>query len=106
MDTLNAVEIGEVCNFDYKQPYGGDTRRHLARVVAIKRLRDQDVDRINAMSRYRSNDPEFIRTGTIVTCQMLDGGYKNFYAERTEKCRKSMLLKILFWTGLGRLMFR
>lgn len=104
--TLSEAKVGRVYNFEYKQPYGGDARRHLARVVEVRQLDRGDIVRIAAKSRYRVGDPEFVRTNTIVTCQMPDGKYRNFYGERTDGCRKSLLGTLLFWTGLGRLVFR
>lgn len=104
--TLNDARIGKVYNFDYKQPMGGETHRHLARVVGIRKLSDLDIARINASSKYRVGDPQFIRTETIVTCQMPDGRFRNFYGERTDKCRGSLFANLIFWTGLGRLVFR
>jgi hypothetical protein len=104
--TLNLAEVGGVYNFEYKQPYSGETRRHLAKVVGIRKLTENDITRINFGSLYRSGDPSFIRTETIVTCQMPNGDYRNFYGERTERCRKSLFADLLFWTGLARLIFR
>lgn len=104
--TLTEAKIGKVYNFNYRQPYGGDTRRCLAKVVEIRKLTDSDIARITNASRYRVGDPEFIRTETIVTCQMPDGQHRNFYAERTDGCKRTVLGSILFWTGLARLMFR
>lgn len=106
MKTLTEANVGKVYNFDYKQPYGGETRRHLARVVNVRKLTDLDIARIHAESRYRLGDPEFMRTETIITCQMPNGQHRNFYAERTENCRKTIIGSFLFWTGLARLMFR
>lgn len=106
MHTLASAEVGKIYNFEYRQPYGGETKRHLARVVKIRKLTDGDIIRIAAKSRYRIGDLEFVRTGTIVTCQMPDGEHRNFYGERTHKCRKSLLANMLFSTGLARLLFR
>lgn len=104
--TLAKSKVGRIYNFEYNQPYSGETRRHLARVVEIRRLTENDIARINSSSRYRSGDHQFMRTETIVTCQMPDGGYRNFYGERTDKCRCSVLASVMFWTGLARLFFR
>lgn len=104
--TLDKSKIGRIYNFEYVQPYSGETRRHLARVVEIRKLTENDIARINNSSRYRYGDSQFVRTETIVTCQMPDGEFRNFYGERTDKCRCSVLASILFWTGLARLVFR
>lgn len=104
--TLNEAKVGRVYNFDYRQPMNGETRRHLAKVVEIRKLSDHDIARINARSRYRIGDPQFIRTETIVTCQMPDGKFRNFYGERTDKCKRSLFANLLFWTGLARLLLR
>lgn len=106
IETLDRAEVGGVYNFDYKQPYGGDTHRHLARVVAVRRLTEADIHRIEMDSRWRVGDPSFERSQTIVTCQMPDGGFRNFYGERTENCGWSFLGWFLFRTGLARLAFR
>lgn len=105
MKTLTEARVGKVYNFDYRQPYGGDTRRCLAKVVEIRKLTDADIARIAASSRYRAGDPEFVRTETIVTCQMPNGAHRNFYAERTDNCKTTILGSLLFWTGAARLVF-
>jgi hypothetical protein len=104
--TLVSAEVGKVYNFDYEQPYSGETRRHLAKVVAVRKLCESDIARINHSSNYRAGDPQFFRTETIVTCQMSDGEYRNFYGERTARCRSSSFLNMLFWSGIARLIFR
>jgi len=103
---LKEAKVGRVYNFDYKQPVSGETRRKLAKVVAIKSLTQNDIDRLEAQSLYRKHDSEFVRTETIVTCEMPNGEHRNFYAERTENCCSSILLSLMFWTGLARLTFR
>lgn len=105
MKALSEASVGSVCNFDYKQPYSGDTHRHLARVVAVRKLTETDIHRISADSRWRKHDSDFKRSETIVTCQMPDGGFRNFYGERTDNCKKSLLGWLLFRTGLARLVF-
>lgn len=106
MKNLAEARIGSVCNFDYKQPYGGETHRHLAKVVAVRKLTKADIHRIERDSRWRVGDPDFQRSETMVTCQMPDGGFRNFYGERTENCARSLLGWFLFRTGLARLTFR
>lgn len=98
--TLANAEVGKIYNFNYEQPYGGETKRHLAKVVRVKKLRDSDIMRINLSSNYRAGDSQFFRTKTIVTCQMPDGEYRNFYAERTDNCRRSSVVNLLFWAVL------
>lgn len=105
-DTLSKAKVGRVYNFEYKQPHSGDAKRHLARVVNVNKFSEGDIVRLAAKSRYRYGDPQFVRTETVVTCQMPDGNYRNFYGERTEKCRHSLFATLLFWTGLGRLFAR
>lgn len=106
MNTLSKASVGSVCNFDYKQPYNGDTHRHLARVVAVRKLTEAEIHRIERESNWRVGDSSFERSETIVTCQMPDGGFRNFYGERTENCGRSILGWFLFSTGLARLAFR
>lgn len=105
-ETLVAAKVGGIYNFDYCQPFSGETRRHLAKVVEVRKLTDADMARIHAQSNYRRWDSGFERTETIVTCQMPNGSYRNFYAERTENCTQSALSSFLFWSGVARLMSR
>jgi hypothetical protein len=106
MESLANAQVGEVYGFDYKQPLSGQTRRHLAKVVQVKKLTENDINRLYASSRYRWGDSQFQRTETIVVCQMHDGKYRNFYAERTENCTRSTLARFLFWSGAARLILR
>lgn len=106
MESLASAQVGQVYNFEYKQPMSGDSRRHLARVVEVRNLTEEDIRRIAVRSKYRRGDPEFKRTETIVTCQMPNGKHRNFYAERTENCSQSSLATFLFWSGAARLLFR
>lgn len=103
--TLKQAKVGSVYNFEYDQPYSGETCRHLARVVGVRSLTEDDIRRIESQSDYRRYDSNFRRTETIVTCQMPNGEYRNFYAERTSNCVRSFLGWLLFNTGLARLMF-
>jgi len=103
---LASAKVGSVYNFDYIQPSSGETRRHLARVVCVRKLTDVDIRKLDSSSNYRQGDAEFKRTETIVTCKMPDGKFRNFYAERTENCRRSILGAFLFYTGLARLAAR
>lgn len=106
MESLASAQVGQIYNFHYKQPMSGSTRRLLARVVEVRNLTEDDIRRIKSRSKYRSGDPEFKRTETIVTCQMPNGKHRNFYAERTENCSQSNLATFLFWSGAARLLFR
>jgi len=62
------------------------------------------IARLNRKSRYRIGDPEFIRTANLVTCQTPDGKIRNFYAERVSNCRKPLLAKVLFKSGVASLL--
>ncbi len=103
---LVEAKVGRVYNFDYAQPNSGKIKRHLARVVCLRKLTEKDVEKLDLHSDYRRYDKEFKRTETIVTCKMPNGEYRNFYAERTENCRRSLMGSFLFYTGLARLTFR
>lgn len=105
LNTLANAEIGNVYSFDYKQPLSGERRRKLAKVTRKRKITDEELKKINIESDYRRADPEFERTETIITCQMPNGDYRTFYAERTENCRSSLFGRFLFWSGLGRFAF-
>jgi len=99
--TLSKARIGEVYNFEYEQPLAGDPERYLARVLDVYTLDANSIRRLNARSKYRRNDPQFVRTSHLVTCKMPNGSVRNFYAERTKNCRKPLLAGVLFKTGLA-----
>lgn len=101
--SLSSARPGEVYNFIYKQPYQGDYERYLAKVLEIHKLEDYHIQQLNRRSRYRANDPQFERTRHLVTCEMPNGSIRNFYAERTEKCRRPIGGKALFSTSLAQL---
>jgi hypothetical protein len=103
---LDAAKPGQVFNFDYEQPHSGETTRHLARVVAVRKLTKDDIARIGHQSWYRSGDSEFVRTETIVTCEMPNGKFRSFYGERTRNCRLSMFGRAVFALGLARFFCR
>jgi len=105
VDNLSEAKVGQVYNFEYQQPFSGDTTRHLARVVSVKKLTQEDISRIEAESRYRLGDSKFQRTETMVTCEMPDGQFRTFYAERAASCRKSLLGRLIFSLGLARLIW-
>lgn len=96
----NAVE-GQVFNFVYEQPLHGTHERFLAKVIGKQTLTVDQIQRLNRNSRYRANDPVFVRTNNLVTCRTADGKVRNFYAERVSNCRKPLLAGALFKTGLA-----
>jgi hypothetical protein len=99
----NAVE-GQVFNFVYQQPLHGTHERFLAKVIGKQTLTADQIARLNRKSRYRAGDPEFIRTANLVTCRTADGKVRNFYAERVSNCRKPLLAKVLFKSGVASLL--
>lgn len=102
--SLSSAKTGEVYNFLYEQPLHGDPERFMAKVLTVNVLSDEDIRRLNAKSRYRRHDPEFHRTRHLVTAQTADGKVRNFYAERTTKCRRSILGGTMFKVGLAHLL--
>lgn len=96
-DSLATANVGEVYNFDYKQPHHGETRRFLAKVVEpVYTLSDSMIKKLNNTSYYRRNDPMFERTKHLVTCEMPNGDVRQFYAERASNVRRSTLGGRLF----------
>jgi len=88
---LAHAKVGEVYNFEYEQPLHGERKRILAEVIEpVHTLDDLSIRRLNARSRYRSNDPIFQRSKHLVTCKMASGEVRNFYAERATKVRRSI----------------
>jgi hypothetical protein len=102
---LKDAKIGSVYNFDYLQPQGGERKRHLAKVMEVRKLTENEIDRLNT-NDYRKNDPEFVRSETLLTCKMPGGEVRSFYAERTENCTRPLLGSILFKAGLAWLFYR
>lgn len=100
----NAVE-GQVFNFTYEQPLNGDAERFLAKVIGKQTLSAAQIAKLNSRSRYRANDPNFIRTNHLVTCRTFDGKVRNFYAERVTNCRKPLLAGTLFSSKVANLLF-
>lgn len=94
--SLANAKVGDVFNFTYEQPLKGDPERFLAKVLDVYTLDDTSIRRLNARSRYRRNDPQFVRTNHLVKCAMPNGTVRNFYAERTANCRKPLLAGTLF----------
>lgn len=91
----NAVE-GQVYNFVYEQPLHGTHERFLAKVIGRQTITADQIAKLNRRSRYRANDPNFIRTANLITCRTPDGKVRNFYAERVRNCRKPLLAGLLF----------
>ncbi len=82
---------GQVFNFEYMQPLNGDSKRVLARVIDKPyKFTDAELKNMNRRSSYRRNDPEFMRTNHLVTCQTHDGEVRQFYCERVKNCRKPL----------------
>lgn len=104
-DTLSNARIGSVYNFQYEQPVTGDPERFMARVISVHRLSADSIQRLNATSRYRRHDDQFVRTTHLVTAQTPDGKIRNFYAERTRNVRRPLLGGALFKSGLAAMMF-
>ena len=100
----NAVE-GQVFNFTYEQPLHGTHERFLAKVIGKQTLTADQIRKLNSKSRYRANDPNFIRTNHLVTCRTFDGKVRNFYAERVTNCRKPLLAGTLFTSKIASLLF-
>lgn len=89
--SLCDAKVGQVFNFEYLQPVNGDSRRVLAKVLEPVVHFDQTaLQRMNARSNYRRNDPEFERTNHLVTCKTADGNIRQFYCERVKNCRKPL----------------
>lgn len=97
--SLANAKVGEVFNFEYEQPYHGESERVLAKVIEpVYTLDDYQIRKLNARSGYRRNDPNFKRTKHLVTCEMTDGSVRNFYAERTKNVRRLPIGHPLFRT--------
>ena len=90
--SLCEAKIGEVYSFDYLQPLNGERRRWKARIVEpVVHFDKSTLNRMNASSNYRKNDPEFKRTNHLVTCETEDGEYRQFYCERAVNCKKPLI---------------
>ena len=101
--SLANAQEGQVFNFVYEQPLHGTHERFLAKVIGKQTLTADQIAKLNRKSRYRINDPEFVRTNHLVTCRTADGKVRNFYAERVTKCRKPLLAGVLFKSGFANL---
>lgn len=102
-DSLANARIGTVYNFRYFQPLKGEYERYLARVVDIRRLTQRELARLNWNSNYRVFDKNFKRSPTLVTCEMSNGDYRQFYAERSDMCKRSAIGGLLFRSGFAHL---
>ena len=100
--SLSSARVGEVYNFEYEQPHHGEPKRVLAKVIEpVHTLDDFQIRRLNARSGYRRNDPKFVRTKHIVTCEMPNGEIRNFYAERAKNVRRSVISNRFFRTAVA-----
>ena len=101
--SLKCANVGDVYNFEYLQPNGGEPQRFLVKVVGLSTLTQEQISKLNATSNYRRYDPVFQRTNHLVTGQSADGKIRNFYAERVVNCRRPLLGSTLFKVGLARI---
>ena len=103
--SLTTAKVGEVYNFEYEQPYHGEPERILAKVIEpVHTLDDYQIRKLNARSAYRRNDPSFKRTKHLVTCEMVDGSIRNFYAERTRNVRRAVFGNTVFRNAVAALL--
>jgi hypothetical protein len=102
-DNLASAVVGDVYNFRYQQPLTGDYQRYLAKVVSIRNMSKEEISRLNWTSDYRAYDKEFQRSPTLVTCEMSNGDYRQFYAERSDMCKRPMIAGLLFKAGVAHL---
>jgi hypothetical protein len=100
---LASAHSGDVYNFRYLQPLTGEYERYLAKVVNIRKLDKFELGRLNFTSNYRVYDKDFQRSPTLVTCQMSNGDYRQFYAERSDMARRSAIGGLLFKAGVAHL---
>ena len=98
-DLKNAKE-GEVYHFRYLQPSTGDYERHMVKVLKNVILTNEQIQELNARSKYRKSDNSFRRTNHLVTGQSANGQIRNFYAERTTDCKKTLIPKVLNRVGV------
>lgn len=97
-DNLANARIGDIFSFTYEQPVKGDGN-FIGKVVSVRDMTWDEIDRLDYFSRYRRHDPKFMRTTTLVTCQSNDGKIRNFYAERTKNCKRSVTGGVLYRLG-------
>ena len=99
-DSLANASTGSVYNFRYFQPLTGDYERYLAKVVGVRNLTQAEISRLNLSSDYRRGDKEFQRSPTLVTCLMGNGDFRQFYAERSDMCKRTVVGNMLFKMGV------
>lgn len=102
-DSLTNAVVGTVYNFRYLQPLTGTYERYLAKVVGVRKLTQDEISRLNWISDYRIYDKEFKRSPTLVTCEMSNGDYRQFYAERSDMCRRTLTGNLLYSMGVAHL---
>jgi hypothetical protein len=102
-DSLANASTGSVYNFRYFQPLTGDYTRHLAKVVGVRKLDSAEISRLNWSSDYRRGDKDFKRSPTLVTCVMGNGDFRQFYAERSDMCKRTLVGNMLFKVGVAHL---
>jgi hypothetical protein len=102
-DSLANASTGSVYNFRYFQPLTGDYVRYLAKVVDVRKLTQAEISRLNWMSDYRRGDKDFKRSPTLVTCLMGNGDFRQFYAERSDMCKRTLVGNMLFKVGVAHL---
>jgi hypothetical protein len=100
-DSLTNAVIGSVYNFRYFQPVTVDYERYLAKVVNIRKLSEREISKLNWTSDYRSYDKNFHRSPTLVTCEMSNGDYRQFYAERSDMCRRTLAGNLIYNLGMA-----
>ena len=93
---LREAKRGELYRFKYLQPTKGKAERYMVKILDSRPMTTNEITRLNNSSRYRRNDPMFIRTGHLVTGQCSDGTIRNFYAERTSNVRRPLLGGVVF----------
>ena len=98
--SLKDAKVGEVYRFKYLQPVTGKAERYMVKILDSYSLSTEAIARLNARSGYRKRDPNFVRTAHLVTGQCGDGTIRNFYAERTVDCRKTIMPKVLNSVGI------
>ncbi len=102
-DSLANASTGSVYNFRYFQPMTGDYERYLAKVVDVRKLTQAEISRLNWSSHYRAGDKEFKRSPTLITCVMGNGDFRQFYAERSDMCKRTAVGNLLFKAGVAHL---
>jgi hypothetical protein len=100
-DSLDSASVGAVYNFRYFQPLTGDYERYLAKVVSVRKLSQYEIARLNWHSNYRVADKEFQRSPTLITCLMGNGDFRQFYAERSDMCKRTVVGNLLFKAGMA-----